>query len=93
VWAADGSPRSLRQAHDAAVVAIRFAETGLQAYTVGADQRVHTWDLGQLVVDPSTSQASGALTNNRVCVGTTVVVAVVPFPPAGSVWAPASACP
>ena len=53
---------------------------------------VLSWSEGGLAVWALDQQPEGALTNLRVCEGTTRVVAVTPFPSADSPWAPASAC-
>lgn len=48
------------------------------------------WDLQDLDADPAAD--AGRLTNLRVCPDSHDVVAVSPFPPADTVWAPPEAC-
>ncbi len=54
--------------------------------------QILSWTEGTMNVWDMTRSEPGALTNNRVCEGTTRVVAVTPFPAADASWAPAEAC-
>ena len=61
-------------------------------HVVGINGDYHTWSVHDFVIPSDVLVWSGALTNMRVCQGSERVVAVTPYPPAETIWAPEEFC-
>ena len=82
---------SRTEGHEGAVNAVSFASNGLGAMTVGVDGTIRHWNVS--IPDPKDLVAeTGAMSNLRLCRDTSTVVAVLPFPRDGAVYAPEAAC-
>ena len=85
-----GAGRSMRIAnHDAVDVRWEDDEGPVTLDSQGVRIR---WQAASLLNDLSTVNATGALTNIRICRDTLQPIAVVPYPSEESIWAPSQLC-
>jgi WD40 repeat protein len=78
--------------HEDRISALAFRPDGLQLASASHDDTARLWTLAPLLRDRPLRPDPTPRGNLRVCRESGEVVAVLPLPPARSVWAPSSAC-